>query len=337
MRKGEEKVYVCPKTLGKLSLIIYEEYKDEVISGELVSEDGNRYPIREGVPDLTFPPTLPKSDLDAKKYYDDVADTYDETAYLTFAILCSDEEKVRNEMIDDLRLRPDHVVFEIGAGTGRDTVLIAKRLGKNGKIYAQDISFKVLKKCMEKMKMFNVPCEFSISNACYLPFPDRFFDAVFHFGGLNTFSDKKRAFHEINRVTKIGGRVVIGDEGVAPWLRETTFTKILTNSNPNYNYQAPLDCIPIGARDVRVRWIMGGAFYVIDYTVGEGEPQANFDIEIPGPRGGTLRTRYYGKLEGVKEETKKLAIEAAKKSGKSMHQWLDEVVREAAKRELERT
>ncbi len=83
-----------------------------------------------------------------------------------------------------------------------------------------------------------------------------------------------------------------------------------------------------------LRWIIGGAFYVIEYEVAVGEPTANFDIEIPGPRGGTPRTRYYGQLEGVTAEAKDLALRARALSGKSMHRWLSDVVVRAARDEI---
>lgn len=334
MRKSEVDNYRCSESLRKLSLRVFEESDNEVISGELISENGNKYPIKDGIPDLTFPFVLPESDADAKKYYDNTADVYDEYLPLTFMTFSVDEKKVRNEMVDDLRLKPDYTVLEIGAGTGRDSELIARRLNENGKFYGQDLSLKILQKSFDKLKNFNVPIEYSISNACYLPFPDNYFNAIHHFGGLNTFSDIKRTFEEINRVTKVGGRVVIGDESMPPWLRNTTFGKILMNSNPHYRFELPLECLPISARDVRLRWIIGGVFYVFDYTVGEGEPKAVLDFEIPGARGGTHLTRYYGQLEGITDETKELAYKAREKAGKSMHSWLDDVVREAAKKDL---
>jgi hypothetical protein len=86
---------------------------------------------------------------------------------------------------------------------------------------------------------------------------------------------------------------------------------------------------------VRVQWVVGGVYYLIDFVVGEGEPEANFDLEIPGARGGTLRTRYYGRLEGVTPQTLDLARRAGAKSGKSMHAWLDAAVRGAALHELD--
>jgi len=152
------------------------------------------------------------------------------------------------------------------------------------------------------------------------------FDAVYHFGGLNTFSDIARAFKEAVRVTKPGGKVVMGDESMPPWLRSTEFGKVLMNSNPHYVYPLPLAHLPVEARQTRLRWIIGEVFYVIDFVVGVGTPPANLDFSIPGPRGGTHRTRYYGQLEGVSPEAKRAAQEAAARSGKSMHDWLSELV-----------
>jgi len=93
--------------------------------------------------------------------------------------------------------------------------------------------------------------------------------------------------------------------------------------------------MPIEARDVCLRWVIGGVFYLIDFKVGAGAPDADFDFEIPGPKGGSYRTRYLGQLEGVKAETKRLAEQAREKRGVSMHQWLDEVVRQAALRDID--
>lgn len=79
---------------------------------------------------------------------------------------------------------------------------------------------------------------------------------------------------------------------------------------------------------------MMGAFFLLEFTVGEGEPKANYHIPIPSERGGTHWRRYYGNLEGVSDETKKLAIEARKISGKGMSEWLDEVVKNAANNQI---
>jgi hypothetical protein len=117
-------------------------------------------------------------------------------------------------------------------------------------------------------------------------------------------------------------------------LRDTDFAKILTFTNPQFDAPLPLKHLPVEARAVNLRWIIGGTFYLIDFTVGVGMPAADLNFRIPGPRGGTHTTRYHGQLEGVTPETKALAHEARNLRNMSMHDWLDDVVRDAALRQL---
>jgi len=51
---------------------------------------------------------------------------------------------------------------------------------------------------------------------------------------------------------------------------------------------------------------MKGSFYVIDFTIGEGLPDVNYSVSIMGPRAEMLCSRYYGRIEGVRPETKEL-------------------------------
>jgi ubiquinone/menaquinone biosynthesis C-methylase UbiE len=334
VRIGEEKFYADPVTREPLALENALIHGDIVRSGTLVSPSGNRFEIVDGVPNLTYPFELPSTDKDALQQYEERADAYDRFLPLTFSTYGEDEQAVRNKMIDKLDLKPGSIVLETGAGTGRDSEIIAKRLGAQGKLYVQDLSPSFLAKNVEKIAGMNAHVEPALANGYYLPFADNSFDACFHFGGINAFGDIRRAFSEMARVTKPGGKVVVGDESMPPWLRETEFGKVLMNSNPEFKYPLPLDKLPVEARQTKMEWIIGGVFYLIDFVVGEGEPKADFDFPIPGIRGGTHRTRYYGQLEGVTPEAKSLAQQALRASGKSMHQWLDDAVRAAAKRDL---
>ena len=67
---------------------------------------------------------------------------------------------------------------------------------------------------------------FTISNALDLPYKDDYFDAVFHFGGINLFGDVAVAIAEMDRVCKTGGNVLFGDESVASHLREHDYGKM---------------------------------------------------------------------------------------------------------------
>ncbi len=334
MRKSDAKSYVDPADGGTLALKIDKANGDEVLSGALVAKGGARYAISKGIPDLTYPPALAPSDARERAYYDTRADEYDAYLPLTFSTFGVDETAGRNSMIDEMRLKPTARVLEHGCGSGRDSELIAKRLGPKGHLHMLDLSRGMLDKAVDRMAGTKVPLSMAVANGSYLPFRDRSFDATYHFGGLNTFADIERAFAEAVRVTKVGGRVVMGDESMPPWLRDTDFGRILMNSNPHYRFELPLGHMPIEARDVSLRWLLGGVFYVISFTVGEGEPPADLDFEIPGPRGGTHRTRYQGHLEGVTPAVKELATKARARSGKSMHAWLEDAIRQAAARDL---
>lgn len=327
-------IYVSPETKEPLSCEPTEIEGDDVIAGQLVSNGGRTYSIRDGIPDLLFPAELDDDLAGVVQYYEDAADVYDDVAHLTFQIQRTDEAVARKAFVHLLGLKPDYRVLELACGTGRDSAFIAAELDERGRFYAQDISPAMLRKCAKKLDGVSVPVEFSRGNACHLPFPDLYFDAVFSFGGLGVFGDIAESLREVVRVSKIGAKVVVGDESMPPWLRGTYYAKVLLNNNPLFENSVPIEHIPVEAREVVVRWVIGGVYYLIAFTVGEGEPQADFDLEIPGRRGGTLRTRYDGRLEGVTLETKRLAAQAVERSGKSVHEWLTDVVREAAQREL---
>jgi ubiquinone/menaquinone biosynthesis C-methylase UbiE len=329
--------YRCPYS-GDTLRLDGEHAGGEITHGVLVSAGGLEYPVVEGMPHLVQPERESYSPEEAreKEYYEATARSYDEVIDWLFESFYENEDAVRGKMIDLLQLAPADRVLETGAGTCRDTVGIAERLGPEGELFAQDLSPAMLSIGRDRMRAKGLlngshgRVEFSIGNAARLPFPDGYFDAAYHFGGFNLFSDQKQALAEMARVVRVGGKVVVGDEGVAPWLRRSEYGAILINSNQIYDYSPPLEAVPECARDAAVRWLIGSAFYVVDFRVAEGPPEVDLDLPIHGRRGGTHRTRYYGALEGVTPEAKRMAEEAAGASGLSVHEWLDRAVRAAA-------
>ena len=78
---------------------------------------------------------------------------------------------------------------------------------------------------------------------------------------------------------------------------------------------------------------MGAPFATIGF--GSFIERTNFqikeiDLPIPGRRGGTLRSRHYGKVEAVSPEAKHLAEQEAQRLGISTHEWLDRAIRSVA-------
>ena len=334
MNRQQAATYICPATGSTLQLEIVTAVRDEVVEGIFRNSDIASFPIVDGIPDFIWPPVLQASDAQTRQSYEDMAQDYDRYAELPFITYRSDEHAVRERMVDRLELRIESKVLEIGCGTGRGAVHMARRLGSGGKLYLQEISPSLLAIAVNKLQAQSIVAEFSLANGSYLPFPDNFFDAAHHFGGINTFSEIPRCLSELARVVKPGGKVVIGDEGLGPWLRDTEMGRIMTNSNPLLKCEPPLQSLPATATEVQLEYIMMGAFYVIEFRVAASPPQPDYHMQIPSARGGSHWTRYHGQLEGVSDEAKRLAHEARIKAGLSMHDWLDFAVKEAAKRDL---
>ncbi len=97
-----------------------------------------------------------------------------------------------------------------------------------------------------------------------LPFKNESFDVVFHVGGINFFSDRKKAIEEMIRVAKSGTKIVIADEtekakkmyekmGIKPWEGE---------SGPVF---APVDLVPKEMQDLKVSRIWKGYGYCLEF------------------------------------------------------------------------
>jgi ubiquinone/menaquinone biosynthesis C-methylase UbiE len=336
-------VYRCPYTGGQLSLESPQTNGSEVQSG-ILRAGTRQYTIVDGVPCLMSEKDEFFNEEEKREYsyYQANAQMYDNVMEWLFASFYEDESGTREEMIDLLALAPGKRVLETGCGTCRDSIRIARRLGHEGELFLQDLSPTMLTLGRQRMKEMatghDVPePNFFIGNATRLPFPDGYFDGAFHFGGINLFSDKAKALSEMARVVRTGGKVVFGDEAMAPWLRERSYGRILINSNSLYRYDPPIGLLPETARKVSLRWLIGQAFYLIDFEIGDGPPKVDLDRPILGVRGGTHRTRYYGLLEGVTVEAKELMRKAAQKRGQNLHEWLDNAVREQARHDLNGT
>jgi SAM-dependent methyltransferase len=107
-------------------------------------------------------------------------------------------------------------ILDIGSGSGTDTLIASTLTGPRGKVYALDLTRAMLDKLRRNiaaMGATNVePIE---GNAEEIPLPDACVDVVTSNGVLNLVPDKPRAFAEITRVLKPGGRLQIADISLA--------------------------------------------------------------------------------------------------------------------------
>jgi ubiquinone/menaquinone biosynthesis C-methylase UbiE/uncharacterized protein YbaR (Trm112 family) len=258
----------CPACREALELKADEYMGSKVLSGKLQCQGCSRsYKIDYGLPNLVYPDPEELPEIDAKflKLYERMAAFYDPTARLVGLLLFGIwEPRVRRlDVIQPLELVPGDWVLEVGAGTGSNLPIIAKQIGKEGKLFAQDLSPRMLAVARKKLKRKGIEAQFTLSNGAYLPYMDDMFDVVLHLGGINTFGEKAKAIAEMMRVAKPGARILIGDEGLAPGKEKTRFGRWLVKHNTLLANKPP--SLPEQVEDFQLKWGWRGLFYLMDF------------------------------------------------------------------------
>lgn len=100
-------------------------------------------------------------------------------------------------------------VLDIAGGSGDLSKLFAKKVGAEGQVILTDINASMLAVGRDRMidAGLNVPA--AQCDAEKLPFPDNYFDCVIVAFGLRNMTHKDKALAEMQRVLKIGGRLLV--------------------------------------------------------------------------------------------------------------------------------
>ena len=107
-------------------------------------------------------------------------------------------------------IKPGQTVLDLAGGTGDITALIAKQLGKTGRLVLADINHSMVIQGRDRLLNKGIcQVDYAIGNAEQLPFPDNYFHRVFIGFGLRNVTHKERALQEIFRVLRPGGRLLI--------------------------------------------------------------------------------------------------------------------------------
>lgn len=103
-------------------------------------------------------------------------------------------------------------VLDVGCGAGVDLVMAAIRVGPEGRVCGVDATAAMVAKAATTAAAAGLSnAELYEAAADALPFPDRSFDVVISNGVLNLSLDKPRAFAELFRVLRPGGRLQLAD------------------------------------------------------------------------------------------------------------------------------
>jgi len=109
-------------------------------------------------------------------------------------------------------LDPGEKVVDAGSGAGFDCFIAARQVGPSGRVVGVDMLAEMLEKSRASaraMGMDNV--EFREGLIEDMPVEDGWADVVISNGVINLCADKKRAFEEIWRVLRPGGRLQFAD------------------------------------------------------------------------------------------------------------------------------
>ena len=105
------------------------------------------------------------------------------------------------------------VVLDIGSGGGIDTILAATRVGPAGRVIGLDTLPEMCERARSAADAAGVAgwCEYREGEMEAIPLPDRSVDVVISNGVINLSPRKSRAFAEIARVLRPGGRICVCD------------------------------------------------------------------------------------------------------------------------------
>jgi len=113
---------------------------------------------------------------------------------------------------DFAQLKKGETVVDLGSGSGMDVFYAALEVGKEGEVIGIDMT----KEQLDKSKNLRDEANFDqvIFRNSYIeeiPIVSNSIDAVISNGVINLSSEKEKVFHEVARVLKTGGRLILSD------------------------------------------------------------------------------------------------------------------------------
>jgi ubiquinone/menaquinone biosynthesis C-methylase UbiE len=241
---------------GEALTIVVERSRED-----LVSVSGERFSIRNGVPNF-----LRKEDFagDNGKYhqlYEAIGGFYDDTQRVFCALKGVDRDSYFLCYMRLLDVQPGETVLETSVGTG----LNLQYLPCEAKLTGLDLSPEMLVNCNANLRRWKITADLVLGNAERLPFADESFDVVFHVGGINFFTDRAGAIREMIRVCKPGGQLLIADE-------TEKHVKEVYEKMPGSLYRvrkeevsAPIKLVPAEMKETKIALLKEGNLYAITF------------------------------------------------------------------------
>jgi ubiquinone/menaquinone biosynthesis C-methylase UbiE len=109
-------------------------------------------------------------------------------------------------------LKPGMTVLDLGSGAGIDVFIAARQVGPSGRVIGVDMTKEMIIRAREnKIKLGATNTEFRLGEIENLPVESGSVDRILSNCVINLVPDKRRAFAEMHRVLKIGGKFTVSD------------------------------------------------------------------------------------------------------------------------------
>ena len=135
----------------------------------------------------------------AQRHFDRHASRYSSSRLL---------RSLQGRALEALALGPDDALLDVACGAGKLVLEVAPRVRRAAGV---DLSESMLARAREEAARQGVAAELVQGSAEQLPFEDGAFTAVVTTTASHHFPDPRRAWAEMARVLRPGGRLVVGD------------------------------------------------------------------------------------------------------------------------------
>ncbi len=110
-----------------------------------------------------------------------------------------------------LAVEPGNQLLDVGCGLGGDAIALAARVGVGGDVVGVDNSAQLIVAARERIAGSSLPVEFRVGDIYGLDCADASFDGCRADRVFQHLDRPAAALNELIRVTKSGGRIVVGD------------------------------------------------------------------------------------------------------------------------------
>jgi ubiquinone/menaquinone biosynthesis C-methylase UbiE/uncharacterized protein YbaR (Trm112 family) len=222
------------------------------------------WPVRDGLPRLVDEALVRRADRFMRLLYDRLAALHDPVTRALFPPLqdisedAARDNYMRRLALGDLGTSADgerRRILEVGVGAGANLPLLERDLPRDLEVelWGLDLSDGMLARCRRRLARHpGRPMRLLVADAHALPFPDAFFDRVFHVGGIGGYGDPRGALAEMARVARPETPIVVVDEQLDPARRHSAFHRFVFRALTFYSARAtsPIADLPTRATGV---------------------------------------------------------------------------------------